>query len=218
MQPRILAVMAMTATIVLVVAGTVATGVHAQGRTPAGGQGNLNLGYGTGEAKGYAFLLPVAPTSGRPHEISVDLRPDSTLPPPEQWTWHVDTPPNQLKSMLTTTWYAQASCPDALTLLQVTGPGGVLTQNPLHNPIWGNFKTQTFTVDTIVGVCTEWANANQCALGDPGCDTEETFSLVGGVAPASAADRLRLKASCGGGPLPTIDYAPKLSLRCNRVN
>jgi hypothetical protein len=208
----------MAMTILSVAAGVVVTSVQAQVTAPADRQANLNLGYGTGEAKGYAFLLPVAPAPGRAHEIYVDLRPDSTLPAPERWTWHVDTPPNQLKSMLTTTWYAQASCPDALTLLQVSGPGGLLTQNPLHNPIWGNFKTQIFTADTVVNVCTEWANSNQCALGEPGCESSETFSLVGGVAPASVADQLRLKASCAGGPLPTIDYAPKLSLRCNRVN
>ena len=167
----------------------------------------------SGEPKGYAFLIP--PKSTR--EVFVDVRPDSTIPPPDQWTWHVDNSDAQIKSALSMKWYAQASCPDDLTLLQVVGPAGTLTQNPLINPIWGTFSTQSFTVATIKNVCTDWANETTCDPAEPGCQLYEIFNLVGGVAPATNADRLRLKASCSSGALPTLDYAAKVRLRCNRV-
>ena len=181
--------------------------------------GNLNIGITSGEPRGYAFLLPVPPRTGGVHEVYVDLRPDDTEPPADQWTWHVDQSAAQIKAATTMTWYAQASCPDDLTLLQVVGPAGTLTQNPLQNPIWGNFKTQSFTVDTVKQVCEDWANANQCDILVPGegCALSTTFDLVGGVAPATSADRLRLKASCSSGALPTLDYAPKMRLHCARA-
>lgn len=167
----------------------------------------------SGDPRGYAFLIP--PRGFK--EVFIDLRPDSTIPPPDQWTWHVDNSNAQIKSALVMKWYAQASCPDNLTLLQVTGPAGTLTQNPLYNPIWGYFKTQSFTVDTIKNVCTDWANENACDPAEPGCQLYEIFDLVGGIAPATNADRLRLKASCSSGPLPTLDYGAKVRLRCNRT-
>ena len=136
--------------------------------------------------------------------------------PPDQWTWKVVRPTNGVKCDLSFKWYAQASCPDALTFLQVSGPGGTLTQNPLWNPIWGYFKTQSFTIDTVENVCIGWSNANTCDPTDPDCQVWETFDLVGGVNPASPADRLRLKASCASGPLPTLDYFPTMRLRCDR--
>jgi hypothetical protein len=208
---------------VVMIAAAVGLGVVAADEARAQGgtkttKGNLNLGISSGEPKGYAFLLPVPPRTGGVHEVHVDLRPDDTQPPPDQWTWHVDQSAAQIKSATKMTWYAQASCPDNLTLLQVTGPAGTLTQNPLQNPIWGNFATQSFTVDTVKNVCEDWANANQCDILAPGedCELSRTFDLVGGVAPASSADRLRLKASCSSGPLPTLDYAPKMRLHCTR--
>lgn len=211
MNPKMTAVM-IAAAVGLGVAA--ADEARAQGGTKT--QRNLNIGISSGEPKGYAFLLPVPPRTGGVHEVHVDLRPDDTQPPPDQWTWHVDQSAAQIKSATKMTWYAQASCPDDLTLLQVTGPAGTLTQNPLQNPIWGNFATQSFTVDTVKNVCEDWANANQCDLLVPGCELSRTFDLVGGVAPASPADRLRLKASCSSGPLPTLDYAPKMRLHCTR--
>lgn len=180
-------------------------------------RGSLGLGESGGEPRGYAFLFQVLP-EGRTPQVYLDLRPESTVEPPdpERWTWKVDNSDSTLKSQLTMKWYGQASCPDDLTLLQVSGPGGTLTQNPLQNPIWGYFQTQSFTLDTVKDVCVNWANAQGCAPGDPGCPHYETFDLVGGVNPAAPADGLRLKASCASGPLPDAFYAPQLRLRCNR--
>ncbi len=185
--------------------------VLAQGKTrpPASNLGIVQ----SGDPRGYAFLIPPKGTT----EVFIDVRPDSTVPPADEWTWHVDNSDAQIKSALVMKWYAQASCPDNLTLLQVSGPAGTLTQNPLYNPIWGNFKTQSFTVDTIKNVCTDWANETTCDPAEPGCQLFEIFDLVGGIAPATNADRLRLKASCSSGPLPTLDYAAKVRLRCNRT-
>ena len=181
-------------------------------------QGNLALGESSGPPKGYAFLLP--PPTSRVPEVFVQLTPEDDLIPPDQWTWKVVTTDNDLKSALTLRWYAQAACPDDLTSLQVIGPGGTLTQNPLWNPIWGYFKTQSFTVDTIKDVCLNWANddENACDPADPGegCAVYETFNLTGGVLPAGPADRLRLKASCTSGPLPDTYYAASVRLRCDR--
>ena len=87
---------------------------------------------------------------------------------------------------------------------------------PIANPIWGYFSTQGITVDTVRNICTDWANSDKCDPAEPGCQLYETFDLVGGMAPTSPADRLRLKASCSNGPLPTLDYGAKVRLRCNR--
>ena len=158
---------------------------------------NLQLKESGGEPKGYAFLLPILP-NGRIPEVLVQLSPENNFDPPDEWTWEVVTSDNELKSALSMKWYAQASCPDALTLLQVSGPGGTLTQNPLWNPIWGYFNTQSFTIDTVKDKCVNWSNAHTCDPADPGtgCATYETFDLVGGVSPAGPADQLRLRASC----------------------
>lgn len=184
---------------------------HVLGQT-TGTTSNLRI-VQSGEPRGYAFLIP--PKKAK--EVFIDLRPDSTIPPADQWTWHVDNSDAQIKSALSMKWYAQASCPDDLTLLQVIGPAGTLTQNPLINPIWGTFSTQSFTVDTIKNVCTDWANETTCDPAEPGCQLYEIFDLIGGVSPATNADRLRLKASCSSGALPTLDYAAKVRLRCNRT-
>jgi hypothetical protein len=180
-------------------------------------QGSLKLGESGGEPRGYAFLLPVKPPTGGSYEVFLQLTPESTIPPADQWVWEVDNSPAQIKSDVTFKWFAQASCPDDITLLQVSGPGGTLTQGlPIQNPIWGYFSTQSFTVDTIKNVCEDWANSDKCDPTEPGCQLIELFDLVGGVAPATAADRLRLKASCSSGPLPTLDYAAKVRVRCSR--
>jgi hypothetical protein len=176
---------------------------------------NLNLKESAGGPKGYAFLLPIVP-GGKTPEVALILHPDSTLPIPEDWTWHIDTTDAAIKSAVTFKWFAQASCPDDLTLLKVVGPAGTLTQSPLHNPIWGYFNTQSFTVDTLKNVCLDWANSNKCDIFEPGCDAWDSFSLVGGVNPATSADRLTLKASCASGPLPNQVYAASLSLRCSK--
>jgi len=185
---------------------------------PTNPQGTLQLGESWGGPRGYAFLLPVQPATGSAYEVELDLRPDSTIPPPDEWVWHVDNSPAQIKSDLTFKWFAQASCPGDITQLQVSGPGGTLTQGlPIANPIWGYFSTQSFTVDTVRNICTDWANSNKCDIAEPGCPLIEHFDLVGGMPPTSPADRLRLKASCSGsGPLPTLDYGAKVRLRCNR--
>jgi hypothetical protein len=178
--------------------------------------GNLDLKEGGGTPKGYAFLLQILP-QGRAPEVSIELAPEDTSLPPDNWTWYVSNPSdNGLESLLSFKWYAQASCPDVLTLLRVSGPGGTLTQNPLYNPIWGYFNTQSFTVDTVKNVCIDWANDNTCDPAEPGCVLYETIELVGGVAPATAADRLRLQASCASGPVADTSYAPLLSVRCVR--
>lgn len=110
-----------------------------------GPQSNLQLGESSGEPRGYAFLMPVQP-HGRVQQVNLQLKPESTVPQVEDWIWKVDDSPAAMKTALTFKWYAQASCPDNLTLLQVSGPGGTLTQNPLINPIWGYFSTQSFTI------------------------------------------------------------------------
>ena len=182
-------------------------------------QGNLQLGESSGPPKGYAFLL-LPSTSGRIPEISVKLKPEDNLIPPDQWTWKVTSTDNELRSALTMQWYAQAACPDNLTNLQVIGPGGTLTQNPLWNPIYGYFKTQSFTTDTVKDVCVNWSNANTCDPADPGegCALYDTFDLVGGVNPPGPAARLRLKASCTSGPVADTYYAAKVRVRCDRGN
>jgi hypothetical protein len=179
---------------------------------------NLQLKESSGGPKGYAFLLPIL-SSGRLPQVLVQLKPEDNLVPPDQWTWNVTTTDNELKWALTTKWYAQAACPDDLTQLQVIGPGGTLTQNPLWNPIWGYFQTQSFTIDTVKDVCVNWSNANTCDPTDPGegCALYETFDLVGGVLPAGPADRLRLKASCTSGPVADTYYAPSVRVRCDRT-
>jgi hypothetical protein len=183
---------------------------HAQG--PAA---NLGLRQ-SGEPRGYAFLMQVLPYERTP-EVQIQLRPEPTYVPPSDWTWTVvDPSDNALKLALSFKWYAQASCPDALTQLKVSGPGGTLTQNPLWNPIWGYFNTQSFTLDTVKNICIDWATANNCDPTEPGCQLVETFDLVGGVAPAAAADRLHLKASCASGPVADTFYAPVMRLRCDR--
>jgi hypothetical protein len=205
----------LVATLVLV-AVTLAGNAHAQTTiTATSTQSNLGLKESSGPPKGYAFLLPTKPA--RSH-VLVQLRPEDNLIPPDQWTWEVTTTENELKSALTQTWYAQAACPDTLTNLQVIGPGGTLTQNPLWNPIFGYFKTQSFTTGTVKDVCVDWANAHACDPSDPGegCPLYEDFDLVGGVLPAGPADRLRLKASCGTGPIVDTYYAPTVRVRCDR--
>ncbi len=194
-----------------------ALGLPAWLEAQTGARRNLNLDFSSGPPRGYAFLLAVPPEKGRVHEVFVDVRPGDTHLPPDQWSWEVDQSNAQIKSAVTFKWYAQASCPDDLTLLQVSGPAGTLTKNPLANPIWGHFSTQSFTVDTIRNVCSDWAESPSCDPAEPGCQIYETFELTGGVAPSSMADRLRLKASCTSGALPTQDYAAKIRLRCNRV-
>ena len=102
------------------------------------------------------------------------MDPVDTSLPPWHWTWEVvDPSDNALKSLLTFKWYGQAACPDDLTLLQVTGPAGTLTQSPLANPVWGYFHTQSFTVDTVKDVCIAWANENTCDPAEPGCVLNE---------------------------------------------
>jgi hypothetical protein len=175
--------------------------------------GNLNLKESAGGPKGYSVLLP----AGKTPEVFAILHPDSTLPPAEDWTWHVDTTDAELKAAVTFKWYAQAACPDDLTLLKAVGPAGTLTQSPLKNPIWGYFSTQSFTVDTLKDVCLDWANTNKCDIFEPGtCDAYKIFNLVGGVNPATSADRVRLKASCTSGALPDQVGAVSLSLRCSK--
>jgi len=180
---------------------------------------NLGLGESGGAPKGYAFLLPTYPTTTGVHEVSVDLRAENPEDPANEWHWYVTQSDAQIKGALTFKWYGQAACPDDLTLLQAVTPGGTLTQNPLSNPIWGHFNAQSFTVDTIKNVCTDWAQDNACDPFDPGegCPVYDTFDLVGGIAPAAAADTLKLKASCSSGPLPTQSYGVKVRLRCNRI-
>ncbi len=175
-----------------------------------------NLGFkSAGEPQGYAFLKQSLP-SGRQPGLTVHLRPESTIGSPDAWTWKVTDSDNELKWALNFTWYGQASCPDNLTNLQVSGPGGLLVQNPLSNPIWGTFKTQSFTLTTVKDVCVNWANANACDPSVPSCAEYETFDLVGGVNPAGPSDRLRLKASCTSGPVADTFYAPVMRLRCDR--
>jgi hypothetical protein len=200
-------------------AGAQATGTI--GSRTAGGtdplpHGTLPLGESGGQPKGYAFLMQVLP-QGRTPQVSINLTPVDATVPPWEFTWEMTDPSdNGLKSLLALKWYGQAACPDNLTLLKVTGPGGTLTQNPLSNPIWGYFNAQSFSVDTVKGVCIDWANDDTCDPAEPGCVLTQTFELVGGVAPATPADILHLKASCASGPLPNLDYAPVLSVRCNR--
>jgi hypothetical protein len=177
-------------------------------------QGNLNLRESSGPPRGYAFLLP-APVNGTP-EITVQFKPvDKTLEP-DQWTWQMFTGENVLWDALKARWYAQASCPDDLTKLQVIGPAGTLTQNPLWNPIYGYFETQSFTNETIKDACITWFNDHTCDTTVPGCEKVKIFNLTGGVAPAGSADRLRLKASCTSGPVADAYYASSLKLTCLR--
>lgn len=214
MKPTLPTINRLAATAVLVVLGLQgATRAQVKSATPPP-SGNLQLQESGGGPRGYAFLLPSTPDRDR--EVEVILHPESTLPIPEDWTWKIDTTDAALKDAVDFKWYAQASCPDDLTLLQVVGPAGTLTQNPLHNPIWGYFHTQSFTINTLKNVCLDWANSNQCDILQPGCDHWEIFDLVGGVAPATSADRLKLKASCTSGALPDQYYALSLRLRCSR--
>ena len=179
-------------------------------------QGNLALDEIGTVPKGYAFLIQSLP-EGRAPYIHVQMKPESSVGAPEDWTWKVANTDNELKWGATMKWYAQAACPDALTYLSVSGPGGLLVQNPLKNPIWGYFSTQSFTIDTIKDVCEDWANAHPCDPTDVSCPVYEDFNLVGGVAPASNADRLRLKASCASGPAADTYYGPQLRIRCDRA-
>lgn len=211
--PTISTIAAATVLVALSVQGN----IRAQVATTPPPSGNMKLQESAGGPKGYSVLLPVVP-GGKVPDVAVIMHPDSTLPPAEDWTWHVDTTDAALKTAVTFKWYAQAACPDDLTLLKAVGPAGTLTQNPLKNPIWGYFSTQSFTVDTLKDVCLDWANSNKCDIFDPGtgCALYETFSLVGGVSPATSADRLRLKASCTSGPLPDQVAAASLRLRCSK--
>jgi hypothetical protein len=180
--------------------------------------GELGLVESGGEARGYAIIQQVL-DEGRAPYIQIHLQPYPSSAPPEEWTWEINDPPDStLEHNLTFEWYAQASCPDDLTDLRVNGPGGLQVQNPLANPIWGYFYAQSFTLDTVKNVCLDWANANNCDIYEPGigCELYETFSLVGGLAPATNTDRLHLQASCASGPVANSFYAPVLQVRCSR--
>jgi hypothetical protein len=168
-------------------------------------------------SQGYAILKQIFGPDGRA-ELHVNLTPDSTIPPPEDWTWKIADSDASIKAGVNLTWYAQAACPDNLTDLRVSGPGGTLVQNPLFNPVSGYFQTQSFTVATVKDVCVNWANDHQCDILDPGngCALNEIFDLVGGMGPSGPADRLRLRASCATGPVADVYYAPKLRLVCQR--
>lgn len=169
-----------------------------------------------GSGKGYAFIMQILP-EGRAPEVRVYLRPDPTWAHPSDWVWTSPHPgDNQLEHELSFKWYGQASCPDDLTSLTLTGPEGTLVQNPLSNPIWGYFHAQSFTLDTVRNICIDWATDNNCDPIDPGCQHEESFDLVGGVGLTSPADRLLLKASCVGGPVANTYYAPVMRLTCDR--
>ena len=56
-------------------------------------------------------------------EVRVQLSPVDPFIPPDQWTWKLSDP-NGVKSDLSFKGYAQASCPDALTFLQVRARAG----------------------------------------------------------------------------------------------
>jgi len=176
-----------------------------------------------GAPAGYAFLFQSmrdpytgALLPGGMPDVHIEVKARSRTPV----EWYADVNDTVLAGDLTFRWYAQASCPDDLTNLQVNGPGGTLTQSPLYDPIYGYFETQSFTVQTIKDICVKWATETgaQCLPPEPGvCQIKETFILEGGTAPTTNADRLQLKASCTSGPVANRYYAPRMKLVCHRT-
>lgn len=196
---------------------------HDPGETyPGQPRGNLDIRITNGESVGYAFIKQILPLQEGVRELPyvvVEVTPEEMWQPYYDWEWEVKSPNNnQLESDLTFDWYGQASCPGSLTSLTVSGPGGSLSQSPLTNPVWGYFKYQSFDVDTAKNICLEWAEAGNCDFIVPGkgCPVYETFIVTGGSMQAPN-DRLRLKASCNTGPVADEYIAPKMELRCIKV-
>lgn len=183
----------------------------------------LDFVWTTEEPRGYAFIMQI-PERAEPYYapdpplVVVHLRHEPTWGPPEDWSWYVSDPNDTgLAHDLTLTWYGQASCPDDLTSLQINGPGGLATQNPLSNPIAGYFEYQSASVDRVKDICVQWAEADNCDPIEPGCQLEETFMLYTDVA-AEPGDYIELSGSCASGPLPTAQYLPEIEVRCTRAN
>lgn len=185
-------------------------------------RGNLGLDYGSGERRGYAFIMQILERSeyGKPEppRVVLELDHDPSWGPKSDWEWFVKNPnDNVLKHGLTFKWYGQASCPDDLTSLQLKGPGGTLTQSPLNNPVAGYFEYQSVSVDRVKNLCVNWATNNNCDPIEPGCQLQETFNLFDDVA-AQPGDYLELSGSCATDQLPTTQYLPKVEVLCLRGN
>ncbi|VAW98633.1 hypothetical protein MNBD_GAMMA19-1658 [hydrothermal vent metagenome] len=182
-------------------------------------RGNLDIGISNGESEGYAFIKQIFPRRDYVQDlpfISIEMVPETSYLPVWEWVWEPkENNDSILEAELTFEWYGQASCPNELTNLQVNGPGGNMTQNPLVNPIYGYFQYQSFSVDTVRNICTNWANKNNCNPNEPGCVQNETFIITGGTADAPN-DLLHLNASCDTVSVANELVAPQMELRCYR--
>lgn len=180
----------------------------------------LDLGWGVEEPIGYAFLKQILERSERflpalPPRVVVELRPEPSWVAPNKWSWDVQTSDSDIANQLTTKWYGQASCPDDLTSLQISGPGGQMNQSPLVNPVYGYFDYQSASVDRVKDICVQWAQNNNCDPLEPGCEIQTTFNLFEDVEP-QPSDYIQISGSCASGPLPTSHYLPEIELRCLR--
>ena len=183
----------------------------------------LDLTWTTEAPRGYAFIKQILErrdplAAPEPPRVVVYLKHEPSGGPPSDWSWYVSDPNDTVLSHdLTIEWYGQASCPDDLTSLQINGPGGLASQNPLTNPIAGYFEYQSASVDRVKDICVHWAEANNCDPTEPGCQLEETFNLYVDVTP-EPGDYIELSGSCASGPLPTAHYLPDIELLCTRAN
>jgi hypothetical protein len=192
---------------------------------PLGSHRRVDLGLeetNGGPIHGYAFIKqilerPEPYLAPEPPRVVVYLRPEPSYVPPEEWSWEVYNPSDtQLAYDLTVRWYGQASCPDDLTNLMINGPGGLATQSPLSNPIYGYFNYQSASVDRVKEICVQWAENNNCDPIETDCQKQETFNLFSDVTP-EGSDFIVLSGSCSEVPLTTSSpYLPEIELRCDR--
>lgn len=189
-----------------------------QQKGSTGHEDNLDMRLSNGEAEGYAFIKQIFPrekTLPAIPALTIELEAEDPFLPFD-WVWQVKSfNENALKASLTFDWYGQASCPGSLEDLSIDGPGGAKSQNPLTNPIWGYFKYQGFSVDTVVQRCEDWANDNNCDPKVPGCVQQVDFNLVGGAALAPN-DLVHLTAKCDSGIVADEKVAPIMTLKCIR--
>lgn len=210
-------------------AGTLFGGTHRPGGSHGGPGGHEGPGgFETpGGSRDYALLKQIHdPTShDRWGYALVELDVDKGEVLDEEWdpSWEysIGTTDNELRQRLTLTWYGQASCASGIGSLKLSGPGGTETQSlaPGQKTVHGKFDYQSFTLATIESLCVDWAEQTPAGWpGAPMVPLYEEFDLVGGMAPASASDQLRLDWQCVGGSPMSSSYQPKIRVRCSRQN
>jgi hypothetical protein len=114
------------------------------------------------------------------------------------WSWEVITSANEIRQACMGLWTAQAACHGGLTLFRVANPEGqVFTQQLAQGQqvLVGDFMMQGFRVETIRQIAVNWASDPSSVSWTGALPLYHEFNLVGGQAPATALDQLRLEAA-----------------------